>query len=117
MHGLDGSNWLVTGLELSHIVLYYSFNLRDEMESSSKGRDVLDFGGSAGHEMVPVSNCDLGIPKSMEGVHLFWVLASLRDDLIQDHSLLEGLVGSSPLVGELSTRVSGVEGKVLTGGR
>ena len=65
--------------------------------------------------VVPVRHCDLSISQSEQDIselHLLWVLASLTHDLVQDHSLLEGLVGFSPLVRELSTRVSGVERKV-----
>ena len=115
MYIFDSGNRLATGLKLGHIVLNYSFNSRDEVKSIGKRREILDFGGSTGHEMFPVCNCDLGISKSKEDVsklHLLWVLASLMHDLIQDHSLLEGLVGSSSLVRKLSARVSGVEWKV-----
>ena len=58
---LDGSDGLATGLELSHVVLSHSFNSWDEMEGSSEWRDILNSGGSARHEMVPVIHCDLGI--------------------------------------------------------
>ena len=63
----------------------------------------------AGYE---VGNHDLSIPESAEDVSeldLLWILASLTHNLIQNNSLLEGLVGSSPLVRELSVRVSGVK--------
>ena len=76
---------------------------------------VLDSGWSAGHEVVPVSHCDLGISESEENVSeldLFWILASLTHDMVQHNSQLECLVCGSPLVRELRTRVCGIERKV-----
>ena len=115
MYSLDGGDGLTTGLELSHIVLNHSFNSRDEVEGSGEWGDILDFGGSAGHEVVPVDQCDLSIPQLEEDVlelDLFWVTARLTHDLIQNNSLVECLVGSSSLVRELRARVSGVERKI-----
>ena len=115
MDNLDGGDGPTTGLELSHAVLDHSFNSRDEMEGSSEWSDVLNSGGSANHEMIPVGHCDLGISQSEQDVselNLLWVLTSLTHDLVQDNSLLECLVGCSPLVGELTAGVSSVERKV-----
>ena len=115
MHSLDGGDGLATCLELSHVVLNHSFNGGDEVEGRREGRDILDFGGSAGHEVVPVGHCDRGIPQSEKDVlelDLLRILPCLAHDLVQDDSLLEGLVGSSALVRELSARVSGVERNV-----
>ena len=53
-------------------------------------------GGSAGHEMVPVGEGDLGISQPQQDVselHLLRVLASLPHDLVQHHCQLEDLVG------------------------
>ena len=101
MHSLDGGNGLPTGLELSHVVLNHSLNSWDEVEGKGKGRDVLDSGGSPGHEVVSVREGRLGISQPEQNVmelHLLWILASLTHDLVQHHSLLEDLVGSSSLV-------------------
>ena len=106
---------LATALELGHIVLNYSFNSRDEVEGRGKRGNILCFGGSAGYEVLPVSHSDLCIPqpeKNVTEVHLLQVLTSLAHDLVQDNRILECLVGCSPLVGELSTVISSVEGKV-----
>ena len=115
MHSLDGSNGLATGLELGHIVLDYSFNCRDETEGRGKEGDILYCGGNVGHEVFPVSHSDLGIPqpeKNVAELHLLQVLTSLPHDMVQDNSVLECLVGCSSLVGEVSTAISSVEGKV-----
>ena len=72
-------------------------------------------GGSAGHEMVPVGEGDLGISQPQQDVselHLLRVLASLPHDLVQHHCQLEDLVGCPPLVRELRARVGGVEWQV-----
>ena len=63
--------------------------------ASGEWRDILDFVGSVGHEVVPVGHCDLGIPQSedVSELELLWVLASLMYDLVQDDTLLESLVG------------------------
>ena len=60
--------------------------------------------------MVAVSHCDFGISESedVSKLNLFWILTSL----VQYNSLLKCLVGCSPLVRELRTRVSGIERKV-----
>ena len=103
MNCLDGGNGLATGLELSHVVLGHSFDSGDEVEGSGEGREILDSGGSTGHEVFPVGHCDLGISQSQEDVselYLLWILACLTHDLVQDHSQLECLVGSSPLIRE-----------------
>ena len=113
MDSLDGGNGLTTGLELNHVVFDHSFNSWDKVESSGKESDILNSDGSEGHEVVPFSHCDLGI--SEENVlepHLFWILASMTRDLVQYDSLLECLVGCSPLVAELKARVSGVGRKI-----
>ena len=68
MYSLDGGNRLATGLELSHVVLNHSFNSGDKVEGCGEWGDILDFGGSAGHEVVPISRCDLGISESEEDV-------------------------------------------------
>ena len=110
---LDGGNGLTTGLELSHVVLDHRFNGWDEVEGRGEGREVLDSGGSVGHEMVPVGEGDLGISQPQQDVselHLLRVLTSLPHDLVQYHCQLEGLVGCPPLVRELRARVGGVEG-------
>ena len=115
MDSLDGGDGLATGLELSIIVLNHSSNSGDEVEGSGEWGDILSFGGSAGHEVVPVSHCDLGIPESSEDVSeldLLRIIASFAHDLVQYDSLIECLVDSSPLVRELRARVSGVEGKI-----
>ena len=65
--------------------------------------EIVDSGGSAGHEMVPVRHCDLGISQSEEDVlelYLLRILACLTHDLVQHQSQLECLVGSSPLIRE-----------------
>ena len=96
-------------------MLDYSFNSGDEAEGRGKGGDILYSGGSAGHEVLPVRHSELGIPqlkKNVTEVHLLRDLASLPHDLVQDNSMLECLVGCSSLVGEVSTGISGVEGKV-----
>ena len=83
--------------------------------AEEKRREVLDSGRSAGHEMVPVGEGDLGISQPQQDIselHLLRVLASLPHDLVQDNCLVEGLVGCSPLVRELRARVGGVEGQV-----
>lgn len=101
MDSLDSGDGLVTGLELSHVEFSHSFNSWDEVEGSGEGRDVLNSGGSASHETVPVTDCDLGISQPEQDVselNLLWILASLTHYLIQNHSLLEGLVGCSSLV-------------------
>ena len=54
--------------ELSNIVLNHSFNSGKEVEESAEWGDILNFGWSAGHEVVTVSHCDLGIPESSEDV-------------------------------------------------
>lgn len=59
LHSLDGGKGLTTGLELSHVVLDYSFDSWDGARCP---------GLSAGHEMVPVNNCDLGILKPEEDI-------------------------------------------------
>ena len=112
MDSRDGGDGLTTGLELSHVVLDHSW---EEVEGSGEGREVVDSGGSAAHEIVPVGEGDLGISQPQQDVselHLLRVLASLPHDLVQHHYQLEGLVGCSPLVRELRARVSGVEGQV-----
>ena len=106
---MDSGNVLAIDLDLSH---KHSFNSWDEV---GKVRDILYSGGSAGHEVVPVCYCNLGIsqPKwDVTELHLLWVLTSLAHDLVQDNSLLEHLVGCSHLVGEFSTGINGVQGKV-----
>ena len=115
MHSLDGGNGLATGLELGHIVLDYIFNSGDEAEGRGKGGDILYSGGSVGHKVLPVGHSDLSISQlktKAPEVHLLQVLASLLHDLVQDNSVLECLVGCSPLVGEVSTGISSVERKV-----
>ena len=85
------------------------------MKGRGEGREVLDSGGSAGHEVVPARDCDLSISQSEQDVselYLLWMLASLAHDLVQHHCTLEGLVGCSSLVRELRARVGGVEGQV-----
>ena len=84
VHSLDDGSGLATGLKLSRVVLNHSFNSRDEVESSGKGRNVKDSGGSADHKMVPVGHYGLGISQSedISELHLFWILASLTHDLI-----------------------------------
>ena len=112
MDSLDGGDGLATGLELSHVVLDHSW---DEVEGRGEGREVLDSGGSAAHEMVPVGEGGLGISQPQQDVselNLLRVLASLPHDLVQHHCQVEGLVGCSPLVRELRARVSGVEGQI-----
>ena len=92
------------GLELSHVVLDHNFDSGDDVDGSGERREILDSCGSAGHEVVPVGHCDLGISQSQEDVselNLLRILACLTHDLVQDHSQLKCLVGSSPLVREL----------------
>ena len=74
------------------------------MEGRGEVGEVLDSGGSAGHEMVPVCHCYLGISQSKEDFSepdLLRILACLTHDLVKDNSQLECLVGSSALVREL----------------
>lgn len=78
-------------------------------------RGVWDLGWNVGREVVPVCDGDLYISQSEEDItelDLLWVLASQMHDLVQDRSLLEGLVSNPPLIRELRVRVGGVERKV-----
>ena len=71
--------------------------------------------GSVGHQVVPVSHCDLGISQPEQDaseLYLLWVLTSLTHDLVEDDSLLDGLVGCSPLVRELTAVIGSIEGTV-----